>query len=68
MVATPLPIKLVMALASDIKRSTPNKRASPSIGMTLVADKVEAKITKPLPVTPAAPLEVTISIPSITSI
>ena len=39
------------------------KRANPSIGITLVAVRVDANIIKPLPVTPAAPLEVTIKIP-----
>ena len=66
--ATPLPIKLVIALASLINRSTPSSRAKPSTGITFTAVSVEASTTKPLPVTPAAPFEVTIKIPIIVNI
>ena len=56
--ATPLPIKFVIALASLINLSTPNNSASPSTGITFTTAKVEARVIKPLPVTPAAPLDV----------
>ena len=52
-----------MALASDIKRSTPNNNARPSTGMVLMLVRVDANTTNPLPVTPAAAYEVTMSIP-----
>ena len=51
MVATPFPIKFVMALASDMNLSTPNNRANPSTGITLIAVRVVARTRKPLPVT-----------------
>ena len=54
-------MKLVIALASDINLSTPNNKANPSTGIKFVAVSVEDNTIKPLPVTPAAPLEVTIS-------
>ena len=64
MVATPFPIKLVIARASDMNLSTPNNKARPSMGITpFMAVKVEASTINPLPVTPAAPFEVTIKIP-----
>ena len=68
MVATPLPIKLVIARASDINLSTPKSKARPSTGITFIAVKVDAKTIKPLPVTPAAPFDVTIRIPMIVKI
>ncbi|MNS98880.1 hypothetical protein D3C72_1332610 [compost metagenome] len=40
-----------------MKRSTPINRARPARGMSWITVRVEAKATKPLPVTPAAPLE-----------
>ena len=67
MVATPLPMKLVILRASDINRSTPSNRASPSTGITLMAVSVLASTTKPLPVTPAAPFDVTIRMPMMVS-
>src|SRR5882724_11471092 len=48
--ATPLPMTLVMALASLINRSTPSSSASPSIGSTCVALSVAASVTNPPPV------------------
>jgi hypothetical protein len=63
-VATPLPIRLVTARASLMNRSTPSRSASPSTGTTRSAESVLASTTKPLPVTPAAPLLVTMSTPS----
>ena len=68
MVATPFPIKLVMARASDMNLSTPNKRASPSTGITSIAVRVDASTMNPLPVTPAAPFEVIIRMPMMVSI
>lgn len=63
-VATPLPIKFVTARASDMKRSTPINNAIPSTGIIGNAAKVAAKVMNPEPVTPAAPLDVIIKIPS----
>jgi hypothetical protein len=57
-VATPLPIRLVSARASLMKRSMPRISASPATGTWPTADSVAASTMKPLPVTPAAPLEV----------
>ena len=58
-----------MARASDINLSTPNNKARPSMGMTpFIAVKVEARTINPLPVTPAAPFEVTIKMPIMVSI
>ena len=62
-VATPLPIRLVSARASDMKRSMPRISASPATGTPPTADSVAASTMKPLPVTPAAPLEVSSSTP-----
>ena len=62
-VATPLPMRLVMARASLINLSTPRRKARPSTGMRWRAVRVEASTMKPLPVTPAAPLEVIIRMP-----
>ncbi|VTY29709.1 Uncharacterised protein [Xylophilus ampelinus] len=60
-VATPLPTRLVSARASDMKRSIPRISASPATGTCPTADSVAASTMKPLPVTPAAPLEVSSS-------
>ena len=57
-VATPLPIRLVSARASDMKRSTPRISAMLATGMVPTEDKVAASTMKPEPVTPAAPFEV----------
>ena len=62
-VATALPIRLVMERASDMKRSTPSSKPSPAIGICGNEASVEASTMKPLPVTPAAPLEVSTSTP-----
>ncbi len=67
-VATPLPTRLVKARASDMNRSIPKISASPATGMVGIAAKVAAKVMKPLPVTPAAPLEVSISTPRIVKV
>ncbi|MNN58118.1 hypothetical protein D3C81_1731480 [compost metagenome] len=56
-VATALLARLVRARASDMKRSTPISSAKPASGMSWMTVRVEARATKPLPVTPAAPLE-----------
>ena len=42
----------------DMKRSMPRISASPATGTSPTADSVAASTMKPLPVTPAAPLEV----------
>ena len=60
-VATPLPTRLVSARASDMKRSMPRISASPATGTWPTADSVAASTMKPLPVTPAAPFEVSSS-------
>jgi hypothetical protein len=54
-VATVLPIRLVMARASDMNRSMPRSSASPATGMVPVLDSVAANVMKPPPVTAAAP-------------
>lgn len=51
-------MKLVNARAAEMKRSTPRSRVRPATGMLAVAESVAANVTKPLPVTAAAPLEV----------
>ena len=63
-VATPLPMILVMARASLMNLSTASRKARPSTGIFWMAVRVEARTMKPLPVTPAAPLEVTMRMPS----
>src|SRR3984893_7768403 len=61
MVATPLPTRLVNARASDMKRSIPRINAMLATGIVPTLDNVAASTIKPLPVTPAAPLEVSSS-------
>lgn len=61
MVAHALPIKLVNARHSDIKRSIPKISAIPATGTAGTTYKVAASVIKPAPVTPAAPLELTIA-------
>ena len=63
-VATPLPIRLVSARASDMKRSMPRISANPATGTPPTAERVAASTMKPLPVMPAAPLEVSSRTPS----
>src|SRR5690242_18433773 len=62
-VATALPIRLVIARASDMKRSTPSSSVSPATGIVGNAASVAASVTNPLPVTAAAPLDVKSSTP-----
>ena len=66
-VATAFPIRLVIARTSDMNRSTPTSSASAAGGMVGIADRVAASVTKPLPVTPAAPFYVSIRIARIDS-
>ena len=54
----------MIARASLMKRSTPSRIATPSTGTTRSADSVLASTMNPDPVTPAAPLLVSISTPS----
>ena len=54
--AMPLPIMLVMDLASLMKRSTPRISAKPATGMSPTAERVAANTINPDPETPAAPL------------
>ena len=63
-VATALPMRLVIARASDMKRSTPSSSARPASGMLGNADSVAASVMNPLPVTAAAPFEVSSRMPS----
>ncbi len=48
-VATVLPMKFVIARASDMKRSTPRMSAMPATGTVPVAASVAAKVMKPEP-------------------
>src|SRR5882762_3701465 len=57
-VATPLPMRLVSARASDMKRSTPKSNAKPATGNDSIDDRVAANVMNPPPVTAADPLEV----------
>src|SRR5262249_44703 len=57
-VATPLPIRLVRARASDMNRSTPRMSAMLATGIWPTEERVAASTMKPEPVTPAAPFEV----------
>jgi hypothetical protein len=69
-VATALPIRLVIALASDMNRSTPRSSVRPAIGTAGNAESVAASVMKPPPVTAAAPFEVSMrsaSIPELLS-
>src|SRR5690606_21146607 len=59
--ATELPIILVNALASLINRSIPKTIAIDSTGIWPTTGRVAAKIMNPLPVTPAAPLDVNVN-------
>ena len=63
-VATALPIRLVIARASDMKRSTPTSSVSPATGIVGNTASVAASVTKPLPVTAAAPFDVSSRTPS----
>lgn len=65
MQATALLMVLVSARASDMKRSIPTISATPATGKSGMTVSVATKATKPLPVTPAAPLEVSSMMPSI---
>src|SRR6185312_2780288 len=58
---TPLPIMLVSARASLMKRSMPRISARPATGTEGRTDSVAARVTNPAPVTPAAPLEVSMA-------
>jgi hypothetical protein len=57
MVATALPEKLVTARASDMKRSMPTIRPTPSTSSGRWELRPPASVAMPAPVTPAAPFE-----------
>ena len=57
MVATALPMKLVRARHSLMKRSIPRISAMPATGTVGTTDSVAASVMKPAPVIPAAPLD-----------
>lgn len=59
-VATPLPIKLVMALHSLINRSMPINSESDSMGIDGTVAKVAASVMNPAPVTPLEPLKISL--------
>ncbi len=64
MVATALPNRLVMARASDMKRSIGNTSTMDSTGsLPARVPSVAASVMKPPPVTAAAPLDVSSSTP-----
>ena len=67
MVATALPIRFVIARASDMNRSTPTSSVRPAIGIIGNAVSVAASVMKPLPVTAAAPFEVSMRMASMPS-
>ena len=67
-VATALPIRLVMARASDMNRSTPTSSASPATGIAGIAVSVAASVMNPPPVTAAAPFDVSDQHASIDSV
>ncbi|MNF02395.1 hypothetical protein D3C80_2015320 [compost metagenome] len=60
--------RLVRARASDMKRSIPISSARPASGISWITVSVEASATKPLPVTPAAPLDDNSMIASMVSV
>ncbi len=60
-VATPLPMKLVSARASLMKRSMPRISAMPATGIVGTTASVAASVMKPAPVMPDAPFEVSIA-------
>jgi hypothetical protein len=68
MQATALLMVLVSARASDMKRSMPTISATPATGRSGITVSVATSATKPLPVTPAAPFEVSSIRPSIAPI
>jgi hypothetical protein len=55
-VATPLPIRFVTALASFMKRSTPSRITGPATGTVWIEESVAASVTNPAPAPPAAEL------------
>src|SRR5258708_2962224 len=60
-VATPLPMMFVRARASLINRSIPKINARPATGTEGTTISVAAKVMNPAPLTPEAPLEVSIA-------
>src|SRR4051812_29316966 len=61
MVATPLPMRFVSARHSLMNLSMPSRIASDWIGMSGMMVRVAASVTKPAPVTPEAPLDVSMA-------
>ena len=53
-----VPMRFVMARASDMNRSTPRRSVRPATGMLPTAESVAASVMKPPPVTAAAPFDV----------
>ncbi len=66
-VPTALPMVLVMARASDMKRSIPSSSTIPATGILPSEASVAASVMNPDPVTPADPFDVSSSTPSTTS-
>ena len=60
-VATPLPMRFVIARHSLMKRSMPTSSASDAMGTVGTTASVAASVTKPAPVTPLEPFEDTIA-------
>src|SRR5580692_2781264 len=60
-VATPLPIRFTSARHWLMKRSTPTSTASAATGMSGTTARVAASTMNPAPVTPVAPLEVSMA-------
>ena len=60
-VATPFPIRLVIARHSLMKRSMPTRMANDSMGTDGTTESVAASVMKPAPVTPVAPFDESIA-------
>src|SRR5690606_284158 len=65
--ATPLPTMFVSARHSLMKRSMPRMITMPATGSVGTTASVAASVMKPAPVTPLAPLDVSIATPRMTA-
>ena len=67
MVATPLPMMFVTARHSLMNLSMPSTMAMPGTSAGLTTANVAARVTKPAPVTPLAPFDVSMATPRMTN-